>query len=107
VLQTTGTLLQDGTVFGPDADIVLMIDPTEEPTSWYGSFVLPVGAELAEPGRYRLELADGRHGDVTVTRVRLLECAVVGAFTGDGPLREPSHMARGGTGGSGATTDLR
>lgn len=100
--QTTGTLLQGGVILGPDAEIILVVDPTAEPSPWYGSFVLPVGTELSEPGRYRLELADGRYGDVTVTRVRLLECAVVGAFTGDGPLREPSPTPLGGAGGSDA-----
>ena len=100
--QTTGTLRQGDAILGSDADIILVIDPSTEPMPWYGSFVLPVGAELCEPGPYHLELADGRHGDVTVTRVRLLEYARVGAFTGDGPLWEPSPTPRTGTGVSGA-----
>jgi hypothetical protein len=102
VQQTTGTLLQGGVILGPDAEIILVIDPTAEPSPWYGSFVLPVGTKLSKPGPYQLELADGRHGDVTVTRVRLLECALVGTFTGDGPLREPSPTPRGGARGSDA-----
>jgi hypothetical protein len=101
--QITGTLRRGDAIVGPDADIVLVIDLSTDPGSWYGSIVLPVGAELAEPGPYQLELADGRHGDVTMTRVRLLESAQVGAFTGRGPLREPSTAPRNGTGASGAT----
>ncbi len=38
---------------------------------WNGTFELPQGAEVPPGKGYRLELADGRAGDITVTNVNV------------------------------------
>jgi len=83
--QIGGTFRRAGQAVSGRAEVFLVVDPAQ----WYGSFVLPAEAELWEPGAYHLELAGGRHGDVTVSRVRLMQCGKAGGFTGSGPLMEP------------------
>jgi len=88
--QIAGTFRRDGRAVGDRADVFLVIDATREPVRWYGSFLLPADTALCEPGPYHLELVGGRHGEVFVSRVRLMQCGLVGGFTGRGPLMEPS-----------------
>jgi hypothetical protein len=89
--QIAGTIRNEGQAVRDRAEVFLVIDARREPVRWYGSFLLPADTALSEPGPYHLELVDGRHGDVFVSRVRLMECGHVGGFTGCGPLMEPDE----------------
>ena len=81
-----GTFRREGQVVAEKADIFLQVDVGGPCLLWYGSFELPPGAEMGDAGVYHLELVDGRHGDVTVSRPTVRSGYRYGGFTGRGPL---------------------
>ena len=50
--------------------------------SWHGSFDLPSGKQLELGGSYRLILADGRSGDILISKIQISSIQ----FQGSGPL---------------------
>lgn len=54
---------------------------------WFGSFDLPTGTYIEPGGPYRLQLEDGRSGDILVLNVQVgsISGSVVD-FQGSGPL---------------------
>jgi hypothetical protein len=59
------------------------VDLQVTPPAWAGTITVPDDCDvLATPGRYRLRLADGRGGDLTVTA----RASCVYTVEGDGPL---------------------
>jgi len=84
--QIGGTFRKDGHAVADRARVFLVIDARREQIRWYGSFLVPAKAQLRQPGSYHLELSDGRQGTVLVSRVRTMQCGLVGGFVGEGPL---------------------
>lgn len=54
---------------------------------WFGSFDLPTGTRIEPGGPYRLQLEDGRSGDILVLNIQIgsISGSVVD-FQGSGPL---------------------
>lgn len=92
--QTVGRFIRGDAVVGRDAEIILVADGVVESGRWEGSFVLSGRAELCETGPYRLELDDGRYGEVVVSHIWTVASARVGTFVGDGPLVERRRDGR-------------
>jgi len=97
--QIAGRFRKDGHAVADGARVFLVVDARRERVRWYGSFLLPATAPLRKPGPYYLELADGRHGQVLVSRVRPMQCGHVGGFTGQGPLMGAADVTEDGKGG--------
>jgi hypothetical protein len=90
-----GTFWHGGTRVARNAEIQLILDLSDPVADWYGSFELPIDAEMAAPGEYSLTLEDGRHGKVMVTRLQVVLQSTVGTFGGIGPLRDAAGVAHG------------
>ena len=89
----TGTFRREGRSVAEDAEVFLYVDVSIEPPQWFGSFELPTGAQMSQPGDYEVDFADGRHGAVTVSLRPLLGKYQYGGFTGNGPLHEPASVS--------------
>lgn len=76
-----------GEVVLEGVEISLSAKPETEhsQSAWSGSFRTKRRHEL-EVGEYRLDLSDGRFGNVVITRLK----GDRGYFTGNGPLNRPS-----------------
>ncbi len=95
--RVSGTFWRGGMCVAEDADVFLYVDVRTQPLGWFGSFELPLGAQMSQPGDYQVEFADGRHGVVTVSLTSLLGEYRYGGFTGNGPLHGPHEGERGGS----------
>jgi hypothetical protein len=86
-MQFTGRILIGGTVVLDDLDVTLIHHGGPGLQSWSGSFVVPAGQFLS-PGRYELELDDGRKGTIVVSQVSFGSSqATVVHFQSSGPLQ--------------------
>lgn len=78
-----GRIKEGDDIIAQDIEIALtMKSGSDSLTEWYGSFNLPARTHI-DPGSYRLELADGRAGEIIVVKV-------VGSFArfqGSGELK--------------------
>jgi hypothetical protein len=90
-----GSVRQEGGQMLRDLDVRVTEGPDGEGgTQWFGSFELPPGSEIAEGGRYLLQLEDGRAGDIVVQNAEPADgrggngVPVSVGFTGVGSLRE-------------------
>ena len=81
-----GTFRRQGQVVAEDVDVWVAVAGSGAEALWYGSFKLPPDVNLTEAGEYELELADGRHGTITISSPYVQRGHRVGGFTGRGPL---------------------
>ena len=64
--RVSGTFRREGRSVAEDAEVFLYLDVSSVPPMWFGSFELPAGAQISQPGDYEVEFADGRHGAVAL-----------------------------------------
>ena len=82
--------IQDGNqVLVENAEGILFVNaPPGRMKSWHGTFDLPTGKHIEVGGRYRLELSDGRSGEILIKRVHLNSTGMNAVeFQGSGPLQ--------------------
>ena len=82
----SGTFRREGRVIAEDADVWIAVTGSGPHALWYGSYKLRPNAAMEEPGEYHLELEDGRHGAVTISRPSVKSGYYIGGFSGHGPL---------------------
>lgn len=83
----TAKVLKGQTVIADGVDAFVAVTDAGGTQEWNGTFELPTGKEIAQGKGYRLELEDGRSGDITITNVNVSDHGptTVG-FRGTGPL---------------------
>ena len=84
--RVNGTFRRQGRVVAEEADVWVAVAGSGPQALWYGSYRLPSDAAMDADAEYDLELADGRHGRVTVSQLHTQEGYHYGGFTGNGPL---------------------
>ena len=81
-----GRFRQGGQIVAEDVPVYLKVVGREPHVLWYGSYQVPKGAPLVEPGQYEIEFEDGRRGNVTISDGITRGAFRYGGFTGNGPL---------------------
>lgn len=86
----TAQLLAEGAVLAESVPVELTTDPHDpDGTRWHGRFQIPPRMTLAIGSRCLLRLADGRQGEIEVTRLAYGRATddIRVFFRGQGPLR--------------------
>ena len=83
-----GKITSGDNVLADGVDVRITKIPRGKQYDWLGALTLPGGASMPTGGLYRLELDDGRSGNILVTNMRILSGdhkEVI--FQGSGPLK--------------------
>ena len=86
--EVIGTLVKNGKTITDD--LAVWLEVTDGPRkSWRGSFIAPEGIVLGAGFSCRLELVDGRSGEIVIPRsVYSSDSRAAVSFVGNGPLSE-------------------
>jgi len=84
--EVMGRVVKNGKVIADDLTICLEVT-VGAVKKWHGGFFLPEGLTLATGNLYRLELADGRSGEMLVVQQTISsDSPTQVSFVGKGPL---------------------
>ena len=82
-----GKITRGGDMLADGVDVWIEKVQHGELYGWHGGLALPPGHSIGVGGPYRLELDDGRSGEILVTNIRFSGSAQTEAtFEGSGPL---------------------
>ena len=83
---TARILSKDGVVIADDVEVWIRFFRLGNTGMWDGSFEVPATTPLSAH-TYRIQLADGREGEITNITARIFSDNIMVYFEGDGPLQ--------------------
>ena len=82
-----GKIIEDGQILFDDVEVQFKETMRGSLKDWYGRFLIPQDSTIGVGGPYRLELNDGRCGDIIIKPAQFSSSAErTVSFQGSGPL---------------------